>query len=57
MDCKIKDLLSNKLEVINIGLPEFANDLEEQGATTVHVDWTPPKQLDEEVDRILDLLL
>lgn len=38
-----RDLLRDTLEVINIGLPEFANDLEKQGVPVVHVDWRPPR--------------
>lgn len=38
-----RDLLHDRLEVINIGLPEFANDLGKQGAPVVHVDWRPPR--------------
>ena len=38
-----RDLVHDTLEVINIGLPEFANDLEKQGVSVVHVDWRPPR--------------
>jgi FdrA protein len=38
---ELRDLLHDRLEVINIGLPEFANDLEKQGVSVIHVDWRP----------------
>jgi len=36
------DLLKAPLHVINVGLEGFAQDLEDQGASVVHVDWSPP---------------
>ena len=45
-----RDLLHHKLEVINIGLPEFANDLEKQGVPMIHVDWRPPRPAAREVN-------
>lgn len=57
MNNKAKDLLEDELIVINIGLPEFANDLEAQKVKSIHVDWSPPLQIDEELSRILDKLL
>ena len=30
------------LRVVNIGLEDFARDLESNGAQIVHVDWAPP---------------
>ncbi len=35
-------LLANKLEVINIGLPSFAEAIAGAGGGVTHVDWTPP---------------
>ena len=37
-----KDLLVTPLTVINIGLDEFARDLELQDVPVVNVDWSPP---------------
>jgi len=42
---------------INLGLEEFAKTLEEQGRRVIHVDWTPPPPLDEDIKDILDELL
>ena len=37
-----KDLLVTPLTVINIGLDDFARDLELQDVPVVNVDWSPP---------------
>ena len=37
-----KDLLVTPLTVINIGLDEFARDLELRDVPVVNVDWSPP---------------
>jgi len=34
--------LPTELEVINVGLESFAQDLEAQGVAVVHLDWRPP---------------
>jgi hypothetical protein len=49
-----KDILSEKLEVINIGLEIFAQSLEEQGVKVVQVDWAPPAGGDPEMIKLLD---
>ena len=36
------DLLGQPLRVINLGLEVFAEELEAEGVTVVHVDWRPP---------------
>jgi FdrA protein len=35
-------LLQSEVRVINIGLKEFARDLESRKTPVVHVDWSPP---------------
>ncbi len=35
-------LPTGDLQVINIGLESFAQDLRTQGVTVVHLDWRPP---------------
>ena len=35
-------LPTGDLQVINIGLESFAQDLRAQGVTVVHLDWRPP---------------
>lgn len=42
---------------INLGLREFAKSLQDQGREVIHVDWSPPPPLDEEMENILDKLL
>ena len=36
------DLLNRPIEVVNVGLPGFAQDLHSQHVPVVQVDWTPP---------------
>ena len=42
---------------INLGLQEFAKSLQDQGTRVIHVDWSPPPPVDEEMQNILDELL
>lgn len=49
-------MLSEELKVVNIGISTFAEDLENQGAKVVRVDWKPPAGGDEELLDILDRL-
>ena len=37
-----KPLLGKPIQVINIGLEIFADDLRAAGVPVVHVDWKPP---------------
>jgi hypothetical protein len=46
-------LLQTEVRVVNIGLREFALDLERCKVAVVHVDWSPPAVSD---PRISDLL-
>lgn len=57
MSEKITDLLTKPLAVINIGLKQFAESLEEQQVDVVQVDWIPPAPRDQEIDALLDMLL
>lgn len=52
-----QDLLVADLEVINIGIIEFASSLEKQGVRVIHVNWKPPAEGDEALLKILDELL
>ena len=49
-------ILGRKLKAINLGLPSFAEDLQEQGVEVIHVDWRPPAGGDEEMLRLLEKL-
>lgn len=42
---------------INLGLQEFAKSLQDQGAKVIHVDWSPPPPVDEDMEDILNKLL
>ena len=51
-----KDLLVTPLTVINIGLDEFACDLELQDVPVVNVDWSPPAGGDPKLADLLSKL-
>jgi FdrA protein len=51
-----KKLLQSKIEVVNIGLPLFAEALAGQDIPVVQVDWTPPAGGDERLIELLDRL-
>lgn len=53
----IDQLLAMPIEAINIGVEDFAENLEAQGAQVVHVSWTPPAGGDPEIIAILDKIL
>ena len=51
------DLLQQPLVVINVGLRDFAENLEVQEADVIQVDWAPPAGGDQEmIDLLKDLL-
>lgn len=50
----IKSLFKEKIEVINIGLPSFAEDLRDQGVPVVHIDWHPPAGGNVKILRLLE---
>ncbi len=50
-------LLQDGPTVINLGLQEFAEALQDQGAGVIHVDWRPPAGGDEELAELLGKLL
>lgn len=57
MKTKLEGLLQNGPVVVNIGVREFAETLQDQGVEVVHVDWVPPAGGDTEVAKLLDKLL
>ncbi len=57
METKIEKLLSEPPVIINIGLNQFARNLEEQDVEVVQVDWQPPAGGDQEMIDLLDQLL
>ena len=50
------NLLNAPLRVINIGLEGFAQGLEDQGVSVVHVDWSPPAGGDPKLAALLSKL-
>lgn len=57
MKSKLEELLQNGPVVINLGVREFAESLQDQGVEVVHVDWAPPAGGDTELAKLLDKLL
>ena len=57
MSDKLKELLDNGPNVINIGVQDFADSLKMQGAAVVQVNWVPPAGGDPEMIALLDQLL
>ena len=51
-----RNLLTQKLKVINVGIDIFADDLAKQRVDVVRVDWQPPAGGDEELLKLLDKL-
>jgi len=51
-----RHLLAGAPRVANIGLSRFAEDLQQQGATVVHIAWTPPAGGDAKLARLLGKL-
>lgn len=50
-------LLTTPIVVVNLGVEDFADSLQDQGAHVVHVNWTPPAGGDPEIAAILEKLL
>ena len=50
------DLLKRPLEVVNVGLPGFAQDLHSQHVPVVQVDWTPRARGDAQLVALLERL-
>jgi hypothetical protein len=57
MSDKLKELLDNGPNVINIGVQDFADSLKVQGAEVIQVNWIPPAGGDPEMIELLDQLL
>ena len=49
-------LLDSPPRVINLGLESFANQLKEEGAEVIHVDWSPPAHGDIELAKLISKL-
>jgi len=53
----IDKLLATPVAAINLGVEDFADNLESQGSWVVRVNWTPPAGGDPEIIAILDKIL
>ena len=51
-----RPLLDGPPRVINLGLESFANQLKEEGAEVIHVDWSPPAHGDIELAKLISKL-
>ena len=51
-----KNILTETLKVVNIGISTFADDLRSQNVDVVHVDWKPPAGGDIEMLKLLEKL-
>ena len=49
-------LLKSEIRVINIGLREFAHNLEASKVAFVHVNWSPPAVNNPKIKSLLDKL-
>ena len=50
---KTDELLQSPLRVVNVGLRQFAADLERASVPVVHVDWSPPAVTDPRIASLL----
>ena len=50
-------MLATPVAAINIGVEDFAENLEVQDAKVLHVNWTPPAGGDPEIIAIVDQIL
>jgi len=53
---KVSDLLTQPLQVINVGLESFAVELKQQNVAVTHVDWSPPAGGDPKIADLLSKL-
>jgi hypothetical protein len=51
------NILQEGVKVINIGIKEFVQALDDQEVRVVHVDWRPPTEEDEDIENLLEALL
>lgn len=52
----VDELLRSSLNVINVGLERFGNDLKKQDVAVVQVEWSPPAGGDPELAALLSKL-
>ena len=57
MQSRVDELLNKPIVVINLGLKQFTESLEQQMVEVVQVDWVPPAGGDKAMADLLDQLL
>ena len=50
---KDKTALLGKINIINIGVETFAEELQELGVPVIHLDWQPPASGDPQIAALL----
>jgi len=53
----LRDLLMQGPIAVNLGLEGFAAALRDQGRDVIHIDWSPPPEMGEDLKGILDEVL
>lgn len=48
--------LPETLVVVNVGLQDFADALDDQGVRVARVEWSPPHEVRPDLSRLLDRL-
>ena len=54
---EMASILQEEVKVVNIGIRECGQALDEQEVPVVHVDWRPPTEEDEEIENLLEALM
>lgn len=54
---KVNAIFGKKLQVLNIGLEQFAGVMQDIGVDCIHLNWQSPGQGDQEAADLLKLLL
>ena len=50
----MKNLIGQEIQVINIGLSSFAENLKQEGVSTVSLNWRPPASGNQSMLTLLD---
>lgn len=50
---KLVSFFGQKVKVINLGIPSFAEDLKKQGVEVMHTEWRPPAGGNKKIQALL----
>ncbi len=50
---RLKDFFGQRVKVINLGIPSFAEDLKKQGVDSIHTEWRPPAGGNKKIQALL----